>query len=212
MNALPKQYEYLLERFKSVAENIGPKLPYHNFQHIKEVYWASIIIAEDEEQLELEQFLLGTAALFHDVVYVTGRTDNEEQSAKVADRNMRWHGCSTYQRNEVKRLIMATKIPTRPKDLLEKILCDADLSYLGNENFLGFLVRSDAYRREVNADEKTWYCKTQPRLLSKFRYYTKSARQAYQEGVKQNFKKILLYGGNEYVRSNRGHTRLRSQK
>jgi len=32
-------------------------------------------------------------------------------------------------------MIMATKIPQSPKNLLEQIICDADLDYLGRERY-----------------------------------------------------------------------------
>ena len=33
------------------------------------------------------------------------------------------------------QLILATKVPQKPKNKLEKIICDADLDYLGREDF-----------------------------------------------------------------------------
>jgi hypothetical protein len=34
----------------------------------------------------------------------------------------------------IKEMILSTKIPRKPQNLLDEIICDADIAYIGNEN------------------------------------------------------------------------------
>ena len=48
---------------------------------------------------------------------------------------MKKHGYSKKDIATVTELIMATKIPQSPNTFLAQIICDADLDYLGREDF-----------------------------------------------------------------------------
>jgi len=73
---------------------------------------------------------------------------------------------------------MATKIPQSPKNILEEIICDADLDYLGRDDFEPI---SDSLRREflelgiVSSDEH-WYS-LQIKFIENHNYFTNSSRQ-----------------------------------
>ena len=56
------------------------------------------------------------------------------------------YGYTDEQINQVKELIYATIIPHDPKNKLEQIICDADLDYLGRDDFFEI---SETLRREL---------------------------------------------------------------
>ena len=56
------------------------------------------------------------------------------------------YGYSKIQIEKISQLILATKVPQNPKNKLEKIICDADLDYLGREDFIYI---SDNFFREL---------------------------------------------------------------
>ena len=76
----------------------------------------------------------------------------------------------------MKELIYATIIPHQPKNKLEKIICDADLDYLGRDDFYEI---SDSLRRElrdhgkINSD-RLWD-EIQVKFLTQHKYFTNSA-------------------------------------
>jgi HD superfamily phosphodiesterase len=76
------------------------------------------------------------AALFHDLGFLEAYTGHEAVGCKMAKEMLPAYGVSEEDINEICAMIMTTKVPQSPKTLLEKILCDADLLYLGTENFL----------------------------------------------------------------------------
>jgi predicted metal-dependent HD superfamily phosphohydrolase len=73
---------------------------------------------------------LQTAIWFHDVVYDGRRTDNEEQSAKVAAAALRRLGASEAHIEEVQQLIVFTRHDTEPDTADGKLMVDIDLASL----------------------------------------------------------------------------------
>ena len=76
----------------------------------------------------------------------------------------------------VKGLIWATKIPQSPKTKLEKIICDADLDYLGRRDFYQI---SDQLFKELKlrgllGNKKEWN-RIQISFLEGHSYHTKFA-------------------------------------
>jgi len=114
------------------------ELPYHNWKHTENVFNAAMLIAENEK-LELNEDQkqnLQIAALFHDLGYIESPKDHEEVSAKMAEEFLANKEVSESNLQEIKRLILATKLGHHPTDELEKIIMDADLSHLGREDYL----------------------------------------------------------------------------
>jgi hypothetical protein len=72
----------------------------------------------------------------HDVGYITsGTVNHEEASVKVAKDFLQAEGADAAFIARVEQCILATKMPQQPKNLLEEIMCDADLYDLGTEHF-----------------------------------------------------------------------------
>lgn len=110
-------------------------LSYHGIDHTLDVYEAVERITKTEGISTYETKLLLTAALFHDSGFVKIRNGHEEESCRIARQHL---PDFNYQPTEIELvcgMIMATRIPQSPKTVLEEILCDADLDYLGRDDF-----------------------------------------------------------------------------
>lgn len=118
---------------------------YHNLHHTREV----VDIVEDlavgsavsSEELEL----LLIAAWFHDIGYPDTIPYHEEKSAEKAVEFLREKNYPSQKIEMVKKLILATKVPQNPENKLEQIMCDADIAYIGKEDFMN---RIDQLREE----------------------------------------------------------------
>jgi uncharacterized protein len=135
--------------------------------------------------------LLRLAALYHDVGYVERYFRNEALGARMAAEALTACGLRAAQIRTVQRLIMATQLPQTPRDLLEAILCDADLDSLGREDFLR---TSHALRRELGAHGteiplKVWY-ERQLNFLEQHTYFTRAARALRQAGKRKNIERL----------------------
>jgi predicted metal-dependent HD superfamily phosphohydrolase len=77
---------------------------------------------------------LKTAAVFHDSGFLFVYKGHEEKGCEIASESLR----NVFSEEDIKKvrgMIMATKIPQSPNTLLEQIICDADLDYLGRDDF-----------------------------------------------------------------------------
>lgn len=92
-------------------------------------------IAKTETLNDEELELLEVAALLHDVGFIHGAKNHEEKGAEMARELLPQFQYSPHQINIICNMILATKLPQSPSTLLERILCDADLDYLGRADF-----------------------------------------------------------------------------
>lgn len=127
-SSLLKEAESFVEAF--FAENVPDKYVFHDFEHTVQTVGAVKVLAEGC-QLDVHTIeLLQLATWFHDTGYAQGPEDHEERSCANAERFFRGK-ISDVDLDIVFRCIRATKVPQQPVDLLEQIICDADLSHLG---------------------------------------------------------------------------------
>jgi predicted metal-dependent HD superfamily phosphohydrolase len=101
---------------------------HHTVTHLHEMLDAIGLLAESG--IEFDREAVELAAWFHDAIYEIGRDDNEDRSAELARELL----SSSPVRDEVARLVLATKAHTVPEDDVNgAVLSDADLSVLGSE-------------------------------------------------------------------------------
>jgi hypothetical protein len=96
------------------------------------------------------------------------------------------YGYSETQIEEICKIIMATKLPPTPTNLLEKIICDADLDYLGRSDMIPV---SNTLYKELKEQNKIGtmndWNKLQVKFISGHQYFTRTARKL-REVNKQN--------------------------
>jgi len=181
--------------YKDVMKMLREKLPanlfYHSPEHTMDVIRASERIAISEKCSPAEVLLIKTAALFHDTGYVQDMREHEKSGCEIVSRMLAPHGIPKPEIDIVCNLIMATKVPQEPKSKLEKIVCDADLDYLGRDDYFSI---AENLRREFSAfdkvkDEKDWI-QLQVNFLQSHSYFTETSIRERQPGVISNLKKI----------------------
>ncbi len=130
------QYEKL---YTIIIERLEKELPsyisYHNVEHTKNVIIAAEHIALSENITEEELILVKTAALFHDTGFMQHHKEHEEASCIIAWEYLPDYDYTKDQINEICRMIMSTKFTKSLKNHLGEILCDADVYYIGGDNY-----------------------------------------------------------------------------
>ncbi|SDQ96404.1 HD domain-containing protein [Flagellimonas zhangzhouensis] len=134
-------------------------LPFHNVQHTLEVYVQVLKVGNHVglDPTELERVLL--AALFHDVGHVSGFEGHETQSCDLAKAFLEDWDYPSEGLAVVQDCILATRMPQEPKNLMEKVLCDADLFHLGTLSFFNknALLRKEwAQHRNMQYSDRDW--------------------------------------------------------
>ncbi|MFD3437387.1 hypothetical protein ACFWU3_07765 [Streptomyces sp. NPDC058685] len=116
------------------AENLlarwaEPQRCYHTTAHLTAVLDHIDTLAEHAADPDLVRL----AAWFHDAVYFPDRSENEERSARLAERALPEAGLSPEATAEVARLVRLT-ITHAPddSDANGAVLCDADLAILAS--------------------------------------------------------------------------------
>lgn len=115
--------------------------------------------------------------MYHDVGFLKIYTGHEEISCEVASTELCDFGFSKEEIEKICGMIRATKVPQQPPTLLEEIICDADLDYLGRHDF--FQIGKGLYKefldQKIVSDERSWNT-LQVRFLESHHYFTKTAK------------------------------------
>ena len=176
-----------------LKEKLSPKLTYHHWKHTEHVVEMAEFIGQKEHCTEEEIILIKTAALFHDAGFVNPITDNhEDESIRFAQKRLPEYG---YTKNEIEQIvgmINATKIPQNPQNKLERILADADLEYLGTENFIyiGNKLYQELKHENPNMNIEEWN-EIQIKFLQSHVYHTHYCLHHRVEKKEQNLQMLL---------------------
>lgn len=166
---------------------------FHDFRHVINVVESCEEISKSYNLDEEEQFVLLAAAWFHDAGYSGGSDNHEERSAAMADDFLKSHGISETLTEKVKSAILATKMPQTPKDRIEEILCDADLSHLGRKNYwerVGKLRHELAVARDRIMGDEEWL-DFEIQFMTEHDYFTKIASALYGKRKRKNLRRLL---------------------
>jgi len=168
-----KVEEYALNKLRTELDN---RLYYHGVHHTFDVLLACERIALSEGVGEKDIVLLKTAALFHDIGFVAKYKGHEEESCKIAASVLPGFGYSKNELIKISEMIMATQIPQNPISHLGEIICDADLDYLGRNDFepIAQSLYQELMAFHFITGEEQWN-KIQLNFLSNHRYFTKTA-------------------------------------
>lgn len=122
-----KVQSYCKQLFES---KLSEAFLYHNYHHTERVVDAARIIGRESELSDEDLETVTLAAWFHDVGYTEGCNDHEETSARIAKDFLQNEDISEVRLNQVLGCILATRMPQNPNNLLEEVLCDADMHHL----------------------------------------------------------------------------------
>ena len=191
-----KGYYKIRKRVLDILYNeLSKDLYYHGAHHTIDalktcdLYMRHIKIGKHEAQL------LRLGILFHDIGFTESRVDHEEKSAEIATRILTEFDVSASDIDMITQLIMSTKVPHNPNGILEKLICDIDLDYLGRSDFYEI---SDQLYRELqvysDVNGRNDWNKLQIKFLEGHKYYTDYAiknRQPEKELRIAELKKII---------------------
>lgn len=151
-------------------------LYYHSTDHIKDVYNAAKQIAAKEGVKGENLKLLLIAAMYHDCGFMIQSKNHEKVSCDIVRETLPDFGFSPEQIKKICGMIMATKIPQKPQNHLEEILCDADLDYLGRDDFfkIGNHLFEELKSYKIVNTKRDWNL-LQISFLEKHNYFTKAA-------------------------------------
>jgi predicted metal-dependent HD superfamily phosphohydrolase len=169
-----------------------PRLVYHNLEHTQEVVHAAQQIANHYQLNEQDFFIVTVSAWFHDTGYFEDALNHEAKGAALADDFLARHKVNQEIRDQVKSAILATKIPQKPKNEIDKIICDADLFHLGLADFRakGKLMHKEnelIYKKDISKME---WRKKDIQFMESHYYHTDYANLLLSDQKQKNIEKL----------------------
>ena len=189
-NALLLDVEAYVTNF--ISEQVPKEFAYHDIQHTLDVVAAARELGNVFELSDQELEILLIAAWFHDTGYDKGAVDHESRSAKYAMDFLKRYNYAEKDLKLILGCILATRMPHTPETLLQRVLCDADLSHLGQNVYWD---RCSRVRQEITMtkdslmDEKEWI-DFELDFISNHRFHTKVARELYGKQKERHIKQL----------------------
>ncbi|HPE34818.1 MAG TPA: HD domain-containing protein [Bacteroidales bacterium] len=176
-----------------LSRELSNNLYYHDLSHTLDVLQSAQQLMESENTDAHEQILIKTACVFHDSGMLKTYNGHEEVSCEMADLLLPQYGYKQEDIKMIKKMIMTTKLPQSATLKMEKIICDADLDYLGRKDFFMISHRLK-YEWDIHnirlTTLKEWY-QLQVSFLSNHSYFTRSAIQTREAGKQHNLHQII---------------------
>lgn len=188
----------LLDLEEFIMQKLEKELPgtlyFHNYRHTSNVHHQVELLGRSENATLYELLLLRSAALLHDTGYIDTIENHETRSIEIAREILPLYRYGENQIDEICKLIKATTMPPNPKNLMEKIICDANLDHLGR---VDFLVQSDRLFQEYRTlgkfkSKKEWN-EYQIDFLKKHDFFTKAAQKMREVTRDQQIENIIQF-------------------
>ncbi len=195
-NIIQEQAQQYVRNFFS--SHVDERIVYHDRTHTEQVVEAGRMIAQHYQLSDRDFFIVIVAAWFHDTGYFRGgAAGHEERGAEMAAAFLTGTGVDAGAIQSIKGCILATQIPQKPANLLEDIVCDADLFHLGTDKFSE---RNKLMRKEMEAFKdkkisKDEWRRSTIRLLESHSYHTDFCRLLLNEKKQENLDKLRQKGG-----------------
>lgn len=187
--------------FDRLDQELLPRLYYHSAAHTRyDVVRATERLARLEGVSGTQLLLLMTAVYFHDVGFVELKEETREAyqqlnheilGVRIARSVLPGFGFNAADLDAIEGIIMATRLPQTPTNLLEKIIADADLDSIGREDFWATSanLRVEMATFGTSYTDYDWYL-FQARFLSSHNYFTDAAHSLRDEGKARNLKEV----------------------
>ncbi|KPK85964.1 MAG: hypothetical protein AMS27_06150 [Bacteroides sp. SM23_62_1] len=180
--------------FQKLDGELPENLYFHNSGHTSHVYHQVELLGRSEKVADTDLLLLRSAALLHDIGYIDTIDEHEKRSVEMAHEILPLFKYNEFQIDQINKLIMATKMPPEPVDLLQKIICDANMDHLGR---VDFLIESDKLYQEYRTlkrikSKKEWNT-YQADFLKNHEFFTDAARRLREVSKDDQIKNILQF-------------------
>ncbi len=177
--------QYILAKLRT---ELSDRLYYHGMHHTLDVLRVAGALCKGEGVNGRAVKLVKTAALFHDAGFIKNKHAGHEYEGCQLVRNVLPEFGYTHADIEaICGMIMATKIPQSPTNLLEEIICDADLDYLGRPDFypIGQTLFQELAAYNLINGEEAWN-RLQVNFLAAHHFHTQS-NTSLREPLKQQY-------------------------
>ena len=189
-NQLLRETAEYVERY--MQENFADTILFHNYKHTVKVVRACDLISMESDLSKHDRHLVHLAAWFTSIGCKDGPGKHEEQSAKYARHFFEAKGLNKDDVQEIEEGILATMAPQHPHTATARILCDAVLYHMSDNNYfdeLKLLRREWELAKGVTYSDEEWFQLNIDFLDNHF-YFTPFARKNFEKEKRSNLAKL----------------------
>jgi predicted metal-dependent HD superfamily phosphohydrolase len=182
----------IMERLQN---ELSKDLHYHGMHHTLDALKTCDLYLRHIKINSHDARLLRLGILFHDIGFTVSNEEHEYKGSIIARDLLTQFGFKTKDIDVIVGLILSTKIPQSPKTLLENMICDIDLDYLGRSDF--YEISESLYEElqvTIGLKNKNDWNKIQVKFLEAHKYHTDFAikkRQPEKEKRINELKKLI---------------------
>lgn len=173
-------------------KNQTDNLVFHNLEHTEKVVERAKEIAQQYQLSEQEQFILYSAAWFHDTGHLfVDPSKHEIRSVELMRDFVSKHTDDEELLKAIGECILATRIPHNPRTMLEQIICDADTYHLGTKEFktTNKQIKKEYDLRKIPAPAGGWK-KGSLDFIVNHTFYTDYCKNLLDEGKHANIERL----------------------
>ena len=193
---MDKQLEKFESWIREMFENRQKsEVCFHNLDHTLQIVEKVKEIGDYYKLKEEEQEDLFFAGWMHDVGYWEGtREGHEMRGAEMAQDYLLELGVSKERVDRIKSIILATRVPQNPQNLLEEIICDSDLYHLSSDRFFDqtLLLKKENENCGNGKISLTDWLKASKVFMMSHHYHTGYAKEFLQPGKEKNLELIEM--------------------
>jgi len=181
---------YILKIFEN---DLPADLHYHDLNHTMSVRETALILGTHYDIGAANLEAMELAALLHDTGYIKAYTGHEAVSSELAEIFLLEHNYPPEQITVVKELIDATKLVYEPKNLLQRIIKDADLNNLGQKKYMKTIasLRSEMKTFLGLEYEDAAFMEMNIKFMDEHSYFTEKASALFDKKKAKNRKKVV---------------------
>jgi HD superfamily phosphodiesterase len=192
-------YTTIIQRAESFVTGLFEKnqknaLTFHNLEHTRDVVARAKEIASQFDLSEKDQAILYVAAWFHDTGHLfVEPAMHEVKSIEIMKTFLSGLGIDGHDElvAATEKCILATRMPSNPKTLVEQIVCDADTYHIGTTDFkrTDKQLRKEYIKRKLISPKANWN-KRSLEFMEAHKFHTLYCQGLLEDSKQQNMERL----------------------
>lgn len=121
-----------------LSSGLDTKYVYHNLAHTQRVVKKVKELIVNMGVNEIDAQNIEIAAWFHDTGFTKSADNHEKESVQILTDFLKVQNVEEKRIKAISNIILATVMGYKPKNILEKIIVDADCAHLASKNFFDY--------------------------------------------------------------------------
>jgi hypothetical protein len=166
---------------------------FYGYEHTLNMFQAAEQLIIMENVKGENAIMVKTAVLLLNAAVLEDENCSPEISARLARRWLPEFGYTTKNILLINGMLLSTRSPQRPQNLLEKIVCDASTEYLGREDYPYWAEK--LYRQmflQSKPQKESGWPQMEQTSFANHQYFTETAKRLWNANKQRNYKLLQL--------------------